>query len=194
MSQVNLKLEVFMKSKACEWTERTVAVLVVLALSVGALAQNSAHKRFSGVISAYSPQTSTTGPYEVRGPWSLKLKRDSGKADFSTALTMELSDGWVLTKNMGNFDPNARGAHTHHITLVDGDVTQITNGFRVTGTATITLNGNTAPVSPSPLVIEITGGSDVEFSNITLTFEPPGSNHFGTEPLPGVVRSVKEKR
>ena len=97
---------------------------------------------------------------------------------------MELPDGWVLTKNMGNFDPNARGAHTHHVTLVDGDVTRITNGFRVTGTARITLNGSLAPVSPSPLVIETTGGSDIEFSNITLTFEPPGSNHFGAAPLP----------
>jgi len=34
---------------------------------------------------------------------------------------MELSDGWVITKNGGIFDPNARGAHTHHITLVDAD-------------------------------------------------------------------------
>jgi hypothetical protein len=183
-----------MKSKVFQWTERTITVLVVLAVSIGVLAQDSTHKRFSGVINAYSPQTSATGPYEVRGPWSLKVKGDSGKADFSAALNMELSDGWVLTKNMGNFDPNARGAHTHHITLVDGDVTRITNGFRVTGTAMITLNGSPAPVSPSPLVIEITGGSDVEFSNITLTFTPPGSNHFGAEPLPGVVRSVKEQR
>jgi hypothetical protein len=130
-----------MKSKAFQWTERIITVLVVLVVSIGVLAQDSTHKRFSGVINAYSPQTSTTGPYEVRKPWSLKVKGDSGKADFSAALNMELSDGWVLTKNMGNFDPNARGAHTHHVTLVDGDVTWITNGFRVTGPAMITLNG-----------------------------------------------------
>jgi len=94
-----------MKSKAFQWTERIITVLVVLAVSIGVLAQDATHKRFSGVINAYSPQTSTTGPYEVRGPWSLKVKGDSGKADFSAALNMELSDGWVLTKNMGNFDP-----------------------------------------------------------------------------------------
>ena len=41
----------------------------------------------------------------------------SGKASFTAALNMELSDGWVLTENNGNFDPNARGAHTHHVTL-----------------------------------------------------------------------------
>jgi hypothetical protein len=76
---------------------------------------------------------------------------------------MELSDGWVLTKNMGNFDPNARGAHTHHVTLVDGEVTPITNGFRVTGTAVITLNGSPAPVSPSPLVIETRAAATLNF-------------------------------
>jgi hypothetical protein len=192
-----------MKSKAFERTARTIGVLV-LAVSISALAQDSTDKKFRGVINAYSPQTTTTtatgtatttGPYEVRGPWSLKLKGDSGKADFSAELTMELSDGWVLTENNKNFDPSARGAHTHHITLVDGDVTPITNpnGFRVTGTATIMLNGTFAPISPAPLVIDITGGNDLEFSNITLTFQLPASKHFGVAPLPGVVRSVKEQ-
>jgi hypothetical protein len=182
-----------MKGKAFKWTARIIAVLI-LTISTTALAENRTHKTFSGVINAYTPQTTTTGPYEVRGPWSLTLKRDGWKADFSVALNMELSDGWVLTKNMGNFDPNGRGAHTHHITLVDADVTWTATGFQVTGPATITLNGNAAPVSPSIVVIEVTGGSDVEFSNITLTFQPPGSNHFGTEPLPGVVRRVTERR
>jgi hypothetical protein len=108
---------------------------------------------------------------------------------------MELSDGWVISKNKSDFDPSARGAHTHHITLVGGEVTPITGGFRVTGTAKFTLNGGPAPVAiePSPVVIEITGGSDVEFSNITLTFEAPGSNHFGTAPLPGVVQGIEER-
>ena len=179
-----------MKSKAFRWAAPILALLV-LAGSIGALAQASSPKSLSGVMDAYTPQT-TTGPYEIRGPWSLKLKGNSGTADFSAALDMELSDGWVLTKNSGNFDPNARGAHTHHVTLTGGTVTQITNGFQVSGTATITLNGGPAPVSPTPLVIEITGGSDVQFSNITLTFGTPGSNHFGTEPLPGVVRCVNK--
>ncbi len=179
-----------MKIKVFERAACAIPVLV-LAGGIGAVAQDSTPKGFSGVINAYSPQTATTGPYEVRGPWSLTLKRDSGTADFSAALNMELSDGWCITKNMGNFDPNARGAHTHHVSLVNGSVTQTTTGFQITGTATITLNGNPAPVSPSPLVIEITGGTDVEFSNITLTFGSPGSTHFGAEPLPGVVRSVK---
>jgi hypothetical protein len=183
-----------MKSKAFEWASRIIPVLLLA--SIASLAQSGAPKRFSGVINAYTPQTTTTagtvGPYEVRGPWSLKLNRDSGKADFSAALNMELSDGWVITENNSNFDPTARGAHTHHITLCDGDVTTTsTGGLLITGTATITLNGNSAPVSPSPMTIEITGGTDVEFSNITLTFGSPGSKHFGTDPLSGVVRRTE---
>ena len=167
---------------------------LVMAVSLGALAQNPT--QFSGQINAYSPQTGTTGPYEVHGPWSLQFmptssSSSSSKASFTAALNMELSDGWVLTENNGNFDPNARGAHTHHVTLVDVDVTWLTNGFQLSGMATITLNGNPAPVSPSPLVITITGGSDFKFSNITLTLGSPGSKHFGSEPLPGVVQSVK---
>jgi hypothetical protein len=186
-----------MKIKAFRWTALSLTVLV-LASGIGARGQdwNRKDKKFYGVINAYSPQTATgTGPYEIRGPWSLKLRSDSTKADFSAALNMEFSDGWVLTTGKMNFDPNARGAHTHHITLVDADVTQIANGFRVTGTATFTLNGGPAPVTvaPSPVVIDITGGSEVEFSNITLTFQLPGSNHFGTAPLPGVVRRVTEE-
>jgi hypothetical protein len=105
---------------------------------------------------------------------------------------MELSDGWVITENEGNFDPAARGAHTHHITLCDVDVTRTsTGGLLISGPATITLNGNPAPVSPSLLTIEITGGTDVEFSNITLTFGSPGLMHFGAEPLPGVVQRTE---
>lgn len=184
-----------MKSKAYG----TVLMIALLALAVNtrALAQDAAHgkaEKFSGVINAYTPQNKT-GPYEVRGPWSLTLKRDSGKADFSSALNMELSDGWVLTKNHGDFDPNSRDHHTHHVTLLDADVTPIsTGGFQVSGMATITVNGSPAPISPTLLTIEITGGSDVEFSNIALTFGLPASKHFGTEPLSGVVRSVKGQR
>ncbi len=179
-----------MKSKGFKWAARIIPVLM-LAGSISTLAQDSTHTIFSGVINAYSPQT-TTGPYEIRGPWSLKLRGKSGKASFSAALNMELSDGWVLTKNNGDFDPNARGAHTHHITLVNGDVTPVTGGFQVSGTSTITVNGSPAPISPSPLVIVVTGGTDVAFSNVALIFGSPGSNHFGTEPLPGVVRHVEK--
>ena len=124
-----------MKSKAFQWVGSIITVAVLT--SSAALAQNATPNRFSGVIDAYSPQTTTTvgttttttGPYEVRGPWSLKLKDDCLKAEFSAALNMELSDGWVITENNGNFDPNARGAHTHHISMVGDVTTTSTGGF-----------------------------------------------------------------
>ena len=62
--------------------------------------------------------------------FAVKLE-PAGKATFTAALNMELSDGWVLTENNGNFDPNARGAHTHHVTLIDVYVTWMTNGFQL---------------------------------------------------------------
>jgi hypothetical protein len=170
--------------------------LLVLLANIGALAQNRAPERlkFSGLINAYSPQ-GTTGPYEVRGTWNLQLQGNSGKADFSATLNMVLSDGWVLTLGGGNFDPNGRNAHTHHITLRNATVTPITGGFKVNGTATITANGtNNTMVSPSPLEVDIVGGTNVKFSNITLTFGLPASNHFGTEPLPGVVQRPSEQK
>jgi hypothetical protein len=195
-----------MNSKACGWVATAV---LALAATIGAAAQNSVLDDpyggviiFSGQINAYSPQTGTTGtagPYEIRGPWSLRFDRYTGKADFSTAVNMELSDGWVLTTNKNStnpFDPKARNAHTHNITLTDGEVTKLsTGGFQVSGTATVTLNGGPTPFAQqSPLTIVITGGTDVEFTNITLLFGAPASGHFGAETLPGVVRSVKEER
>lgn len=192
-----------MNSKAFPWVGRSM-VLLLLATGTSAVAQNSKSKEFNGVINAYTSQTmatmgtttTATGPYEVRGPWVLTLKEDATKADFYAALNMGFSDGWVLTKNggNGNFDPAARGAHTHHIVVSDGEVSAIPNGFKVTGLATFTLNGGPAPptIEPSMVVIEVTGGDKVEYSNITLTFESPGSKHFGAEALPGVVKSIRD--
>lgn len=186
-----------MKRRAFLYAVPIVAVFG-LAANIAAPAQSPELGRydkldvFSGVINAYTPQ-GTTGPYEVRGPWTLTLNRHSGKAEFTAALNMELSDGWVITKNDNNFDPSTRDHHTHHVTLV-GNVTWLANGFRVNGTATVTLNGGSAPVSPTPLEIDVTGGTEVPFSNIALTFGLPGSNHFGLEPLTGVVRSVTEEK
>ena len=120
--------------------------------------------------------------------WVATLKMVTEKI-FEAALNMVLSDGWVLTLGGGNFDPSGRGAHTHHITLRNAAVTPITGGFKINGTATITANGTNNPmVSPSPLEVDIVGGTNVEFSNVTLTFGAPASNHFGTEPLPGVIQ------
>jgi hypothetical protein len=181
-----------MKSKHFRFGAQIGSVL--LAVSLGALAQVPSRATLSGVMNDYTAQTTTTGPYEVRGPWSLKVNGKTAKADFSAALDMELSDGWALTLGAGNLDTAARGAHTHHIVMVGADVTAITGGFRINGTATVTLNGSPAPVSPTPLEVDVTGGDAVAFSNMVLIFGVPGSNHFGTEALSGVVRSVKKEK
>jgi hypothetical protein len=191
----------------------SLIAIVLLSANLGALAQNAMQDRFDrfggaidfkGQIDAYSPQTATTGtagPYEIHGPWSLKIIRERGsdKIAFSAALNMELSDGWVLTTNRNSsapFDPSARNAHTHHITMTEGQITVLpTGGFQISGTGTVTLNGGPTPFAQqSPLTLTITGGPDVEFSNATMTFGAPASGHFGTVPLSGVVRSIQEQR
>jgi hypothetical protein len=167
--------------------------VVVLAVSLGALAQTPTQVKFSGLINDFSPATvAPVGPWEVRGEWSLKLNGDSGTADFSATLTMVRSDLWVILNSADPNAPAARSAHTHHITLADGTVTPLANGFRVSGTGTVTASGNPAPFGESsPLQIDITGGNSVAFSNIKLTLGAPAAGHFGSQALNGVVRSSK---
>jgi hypothetical protein len=70
----------FMKSRAFWWAV-PVATFLALVIVSAALAQKTNCKGFQGVINAYTAQTKTTvdgvttatGPYEVRGPWSLRL-------------------------------------------------------------------------------------------------------------------------
>jgi len=161
---------------------------LVLATSASSLAQ--APTQLNGLISDYTAATTVapSGPWDVRGPWSLQLMGASGKASFSATLAMLRSDLWVISTAGDPDNPTARTFHTHHVTLVDGDVTPIANGFRVSGTATVTASGNPAPFGAlSHLEVDVTGGSSVQFSNIKLTFGSPASGHFGAAPLDGVV-------
>jgi hypothetical protein len=175
-----------MKSKTC-W------VVSMLAMATGALAQTPAPTQFSGVINDYSPSTTVTptGPWEMRGPWTLTLNQDSSQADFSAMLTMELSD---YTRSPSNVDSSSsttgRMQHTHHIAIKAGTITQIaTGGFELTGPVTITKNGSPAPLAASTLTVDITGGTSVGFSNITLQFEGGATAHFGPQMIHGVVSS-----
>jgi len=179
-----------MKSKAFWWVAH-IGVLV-LTVSISTLAQTPKQVNFSGLINDYTP-ASVAGPWEVRGEWSLKVKGEAGTANFSAALTMVHSDLGVTLNNGDLNDPKARNAHTHHITLVDGTVTPLANGFRVSGTATVTGNGNyPPPFGPSStLQIDIIGGNSVAFSNIKLTFGGDAAGHFGSQAINGVVRSSK---
>jgi hypothetical protein len=183
-------------------------IFAVAALMGGsvALAWNSTPEHFKGTLSDYTPLNSTakpTGPYEMRGHWSLDLKRD-GKADFSAFMTMELSDYWLWFSNSDPSDPNVRTAHTHHIVMTDAkvvhepttgcpaDAPATTPRFMLTGPANfITGNGSPGPfekLGPTTLVVCVTGGSDVTYSNITLVMTGPATGHFGTQPIHGVVR------
>jgi hypothetical protein len=178
-----------MKNKSFRLAAR-IGVLV-LAVSTGALAQAPKHLIFRGLISDYTPQTingQLVGPWEMRGVWSLIVKGRDGKADFSAALAMVHSDLGVTGGDLNS--SVARGAHTHHVTLVDATVTPLANGFRVSGPAIVTGNGAfPAPFGPnSTLQIDITGGNTIAYSNIQLTFTGDAVKHFGSQPINGVVR------
>ena len=177
-----------MTKKIC----RFLLVAILLAIGTSALAQNPQQMSFSGTLNDYSPSNvSPTGPWSVAGDWSLVVKGDSGKADFTASLTMVRSDLWVTAHGNAD-DPSGRTPHTHNIALTDGSVTILANGFRVSGNAAVTASGNPAPFgSPVPVTIDITGGSALAFSNIKVTFGAPASNHFGTQPIEGVVNTVK---
>ena len=157
---------------------------------------------FAGLLNDYTPSAAVTkgGPYEMRGKWSLDVDERYGAARFSAALNMETSDYGITQGTVNKDDPTTRGAHTHHISVTDGVVNTdwatscpkfspaTTEGFVITGSATITGNGGPAPFgNPSPVTICVLGGADVKFSNITIAFGLPASSHFGTQAIHGVV-------
>ncbi len=133
-----------------------IAVLV-FAVSTAAQAQAPSPTHFSGIINDYTAATGVGGPWEMHGTWSLKLKGDSGKADFSAVMTMEHPDSWIAANpgtppNLNVDNPGTRSPHTHHLTMTDALVSYnpsvcpaTTVRFLVTGPADITGNGTAAP-------------------------------------------------
>jgi hypothetical protein len=107
------------------------------------------------------------------------------------------------TVDKDEVDPTkTRGAHTHHIVMPNGTLGSptdwasscpkfaqpVSGGFVVTGPAFITVNGGTTPfANPSMATICVLGGSEVMFSNFTLTLAGPANTHFGMQPIHGVV-------
>ena len=70
-------------------------------------------------------------------------------------------------------------------------------GVMITGTATTSANGSPAPfesMGPSTLQICIIGGSNVDYSNVTLVYTGPATGHFGSQAIHGVVRKVTEEQ
>jgi hypothetical protein len=173
---------------------------------VRAQAQDLRPVHFSGVINDYSPSTVAGGPYVMRGEWSLEVQRGGGTANFSADLNMETSDYGISDATaVDPANPATRSPHTHHISLTNASVSYDTSvcpanspattvsGLVVTGKEITTANGGPSPFDPnnaSTLQICLMGGSQVNYSNITLVYSGPATGHFGTGPIHGVVRNV----
>ncbi len=203
-----------MKSKTLWWTVRIVAILL-LGVATSALAQAPTPEHLSGIINDYTSshdiKGNLMGPWEMRGTWSLELHSRSGLADFSAAMTMEHSDYAITQAVVNADDPVTRGAHTHHFTMKNATISTNTSAcppepagnpattgrFAINGYVDITGNGSPAPFSKggtvlSPLQVCVTGGTEVEYSNITLVLGAPATGHFGTQAIHGLVRKSKE--
>jgi len=203
-----------MRSKGLLWAVRIIAVLA-LAQPFGALAQGPMPEHLGGIINDYTAATGVSGPWEMHGTWSLKIDGKSGKADFSAVMTMEHPDSWIAVNpglpgkpNVDN--PAARSPHTHHITMTDAmisydtsicpaDSPSTTVRLVIIGQPSITGNGSAAPFEakgPSTLQVCITGGTEVEFSNVTMAFTStsPATVHFGTQAIHGVIRKATFER
>lgn len=170
-----------------------ITALMVLALASAVLAQDPPRTHLSGIINDYGPASGVipAGPWEMRGLWTLNARGSSGKGEFSAALTMELSDYTRTTSNVDSVSgPTSRMHHTHHITMEDADVAQNSGVITVTGPVSITKDGNNV-LTGSSLTVTITGGANVEFSNISLAFSGPAAGHFGMQAIHGVVRTSK---
>jgi len=196
-----------MNPRTLSFTVRLLSAFLVVA-GASAFAQRSPAVHFAGVLNDYSPSTVKGGPWEMHGTWSLDLRGDSDKADFSAAMTMS---GYGKTAT-GAVDPTqgGAGAHTHNIKLTNATITwnmtgcptfspAVLQGFQINGTVNLmTGNGSNAPFETDPpsstLQVCVTGGDlvqySVPYSNITLVFGAPATSHFGTQAIHGVVRSV----
>ena len=190
---------------------RAVRIIAALALALpfGALAQSPMPEHLRGIINDYTAATGVSGPWEMHGTWSLKIDGGSGKADFSAVMTMEhpesciaMNPGTPSKPSVNN--PATRSPHTHHITMTDATVSYDTSvcpadspsttvRLVVIGQPSITDNGTAAPFEakgPSTLQVCVTGGTEVEFSNVTMAFTStsPAAVHFGSQAIHGVVR------
>jgi hypothetical protein len=186
---------------------RITTILLLTATSLCLQAQEHQfppHVHFSGIINDFTPITTGASPWELRGLWSLTLNEESQIAKFSATLTMELSDfGQTVT----TVNAVQRAQHTHRITMTTNAVVYnpsdcptappqtppYTARIELTGTANIEANGSPAPFGSSPLQVCIAGGSNTEFSNVTLVFagSSGAAGHFGPQAIHGVVRKAE---
>lgn len=182
-------------------------IAMVLAVGNGS-AQELRTVQLKGTISDYSPSTVSGGPYEIRGQWSLNVNR-AGVAEFTADLNMETSDyGITGATQVDPANPGTRSPHTHHISMTNGTVSYdmsvcpanspatTSAGFVINGTATTSGNGGPAAFEAkgaSTLQVCVTGGTEVQFSNMTMVYTGPATTHFGPQPIHGVVSLVATK-
>lgn len=187
---------------------RQTLLSIGVALAAGLLpAQDLRTVHFKGLINDYSPSNVTAGPYAIRGTWSLDVQR-TGTANFTADLNMETSDYGISNATaVDPTNPATRSPHTHHISFTNAAVSYdtsvcpanspaTTGGLVVTSKAITTANGGPSPFEPngtSTLQVCITGGSNVQFSNLTLVYTGPASGHFGPQAIHGVVTLVSTK-
>lgn len=198
-----------MKNLNLRSTLRTGLMLLVVAGAAGALTPALAAStelfpavHFEGLLNDYTPSAAVVkgGPYEMRGKWALDVDPVHGTARFTALMNMETSDYGITQGSVNKDDPTTRGAHTHHVSVTDGVISEdwtsvcpafnpaAKEGFVVTGTAFITGNGTAAPFgNPSPVTLCVLGGDHVRFANITVTFGAPANTHFGKQAIHGVV-------
>ena len=188
-----------MNRKTLTSTARALSLFLLVAATC-AFAQERKPIHFTGLINDYSPATVKMGPWEMHGQWSLDLHAELGTADFYADMTM--SDYGTS----GVFDATQAGqnAHTHHIRLTGIRVTwnilgcpqyspnPTVIGFQLTGPVSlVTGNGSNAPFETTPpsstLQVCLTGGNEVQRSNISLVFAGPATTHFGSQAIHGVV-------
>jgi hypothetical protein len=172
-----------------------MSLLATMALAIGthAFAEENAGKVLRGPLSGtfndyvWVEAAAGAGAWHVTGQWTARVKGNSGKGEFTGSLLGVRSDLWVLETFADPANPALRTPHTHHVGLLDAEVTVIPNGIRLEGTAIITANGSVAPYSNSTVRVDITGGSLIRYSNIKLTFLGAAVEHFGPQPYDGLV-------
>ena len=149
--------------------------LVGAAVTTTSLAKTGFETKLEGTINDFTADLDGGGPWIVHGPWTLEIQGESGKADFSAALSMVRSDN------------TTRSAHTHHVGLTNGDVTPIAGGYRITGAATMTSNGPFAAgllcLTPMFFLISLLAGlrhrGDAAALILGLMFAPISARFIG---------------
>lgn len=154
------------------------AAAIIGALAGQAQAQTPGRIRVDGEVHDFTgPMTppDPLGSWKIDGQWTLTYSIGAGNVDFVASLNMIRSDN------------TTRAAHTHHVQMTGARVTPIANGYRISGTASLTSNGALAGFSGSPVEIDLTGGSALAFASVKVRFGGAAAAHFGEAPLGGVV-------